>query len=66
MPMFEFKCKTCGEIFEELVSSSKTGSVECEKCGSKDTEKLMSTFASTGSSNGDSAANSCSPVGGFT
>ncbi len=51
MPIFEYRCKECGTTFEALVFSSNSDEIECEKCGSKETEKLMSTFASTGMGN---------------
>lgn len=68
MPIFEYRCKNCGEKFETLVFSSQTKPVKCEKCGSEQTEKLMSTFASGGVSGSGSGYNSggCSPSGGFS
>jgi len=45
MPIFEFKCKKCKNTFEELVlSSAEEKEMSCPKCGSGNTEKLMSTF----------------------
>lgn len=46
MPIFEFKCNDCGHKFEELVANSETGA-KCPSCGSENTGKLMSTFASS-------------------
>lgn len=70
MPIFEFRCKECGEKFETLVFASQSGPVKCEKCGSEETEKLMSTFASGSfSSSGNSYSGSgggCSSSGGFS
>ncbi len=43
MPIFEYKCKKCGETIEVLVKSSKEKlSLKCTKCGSENLEKLMS------------------------
>ena len=54
MALYEYKCKDCGEISEILVFSSDEKPV-CKKCGSKNLEKLMSSFAvSTGSPSGSS------------
>lgn len=67
MPLFEFVCKECGEQFETLVfSSSDKTEVKCPKCKSNNTEKKISTFASSGN-NGSNAASSssCSSRGGF-
>ncbi len=43
MPVFEYKCKKCGEKFEKLVIG-KSEKIVCEKCGSEELEKLFSTF----------------------
>jgi putative FmdB family regulatory protein len=68
MPIFEYRCKNCGEKFETLVFSSQTEPVKCEKCGSDQTEKLMSAFASGGvSSSGSSySGGGCSSSSGFS
>jgi putative FmdB family regulatory protein len=44
MPMYEFKCKQCGQQYEELVRNNEE-KVSCPKCGSDQTYKLISTFA---------------------
>lgn len=44
MPIFEFRCKKCGEEFEELVSGANE-KVACPACGKKSTERKLSTFA---------------------
>jgi putative FmdB family regulatory protein len=49
MPIFEYRCRTCGHAFEELVARADT-KVPCPKCDAA-TEKLFSSFAaSVGSS----------------
>ena len=69
MPIFEFRCKKCGNVFEEFVFSSKTNfdDLACPVCGEKKSEKLMSAFSSsTGSmSTGYAPASSCGS-GGFS
>jgi len=40
MPIYEFRCKDCGEVFEELILGKEE--VKCKKCGSSKVEKLMS------------------------
>ena len=55
MAIYEYKCSDCGEISEHLVFSSED-EVACEKCGSKNLEKLLSGFAvsvKAGSSSGN-------------
>ncbi len=64
MPLYEYRCAECGQKFEELVSFDKSNDMECPNCGSKNTQKLVSTFATMGSSSGGaSAASSCGPSG---
>ncbi len=69
MPMYEYRCRSCGDRFEELVPSSSIddSEVACPACGQHAVEKLMSAFASggTGSSEAVSAGSSCG-TGGFT
>lgn len=42
MPIFEYKCKKCGEVFELLVRSGEKP--KCPACGGSRLEKLISTF----------------------
>lgn len=44
MPIFEFLCTSCGNMFERLVYGSDE--VHCEKCGSTETTKLLSKSSS--------------------
>lgn len=47
MPIFEYKCKKCNKVFEELILlSSSDNVIACPKCGSKDLIKLFSNFGS--------------------
>lgn len=65
MPIFEFKCRACGESFEELVGvTADNGEVVCPHCGSANVQKKISGFASVGSRRSSSAASSCAPGGG--
>ena len=41
MPVYEYKCKECGEKFEKLVKMD--AEVRCPKCGGE-VEKLISAF----------------------
>lgn len=45
MPIFEFQCEECGEIFEELILGSQSGKVSCKKCKSTKVKKLISQVA---------------------
>jgi len=58
MPIFEFKCSSCSNTFEELVFGGKLPE-KCPQCGSCTIEKLLSAcnFKSAGG-NGSSVSSS--------
>ena len=63
MPIFEYKCKACGNRFEFLQMAGETPS--CPKCGSADLKKLLSRFnasvqGGTGGGTGGATCNTCS------
>jgi putative FmdB family regulatory protein len=64
MPIYEYRCRNCNHVFEELVFSSLTKDEEiiCPECGSNATEKMMSAFSSAGTASGGSSA-SCGSSG---
>jgi putative FmdB family regulatory protein len=68
MPMYEYKCRACGSVFEELVNQISQATLPCPKCSSKDTEKLMSacgTIMGGGKADfGCPSASSCAAAGG--
>jgi len=45
MPIFEYKCEKCGALTEFLESAGSKKKHLCGKCGSKDTKKMLSSFA---------------------
>lgn len=51
MPIYEYKCDDCGDIFEELVSTD-TKAVPCPKCESSKVHKLISLISAKGISSG--------------
>lgn len=68
MPIYEYRCNACDAAFEKLVFGASP-LVACEKCGSQNTEKLMSRFGmgrsasdsgSSASSGNGSGCGSCS------
>ena len=61
MPLFEYKCKKCGQKVEFLDRGSDTGRHVCPRCGSMNLQKLFSTF-SAGRSDSRAESNSC-PTG---
>jgi len=57
MPIFEYKCDSCGTKFEKLVRrSDDRGSLSCPECGEQHLSQQMSTFAAR--ANGAPAASS--------
>jgi len=62
MPIYEFKCKECGEEFEKfLLSYSQIKDIKCPKCGGE-VEKKVSACSVGGSSEGSSGG-SCTAFG---
>lgn len=61
MPVYEYRCKTCGHVTTFLEKPNARGAHPCEECGSKDTDKLFSTF--TARSGTSSSANPSCPTG---
>ncbi|MEM5789873.1 MAG: zinc ribbon domain-containing protein [Syntrophobacteraceae bacterium] len=43
MPLYEYRCLDCGNVFEQLVFGNSEPA-ECPKCSGK-IEKMMSTFS---------------------
>jgi len=71
MPIHEFKCKSCGNIFEYLcLRRDEKDHVLCPSCGHGEAEVLLSTFSSTGSMPKRGVmtmpSSSCSSSGGFS
>ena len=62
MPIYEYRCETCGEAFEVFVRSiSRQINLICPKCGSKKVKKALSLFG-VGGTTGSNASNvSCAP-----
>ncbi|MBN1890981.1 MAG: zinc ribbon domain-containing protein [Thermoflexales bacterium] len=65
MPIYEYRCKACGEKFDKLVRmSTKTEEIVCPKCGQRQAEKSVSLFGAIGdsvSSGAGLAGASCGP-----
>ncbi|HNZ09376.1 MAG TPA: zinc ribbon domain-containing protein [Bacillota bacterium] len=63
MPIFDFKCENCGYTFETLAKRDEQ--VNCPKCNSERTRKLLSKFGFSCGSNfrsslGSSDCSGCS------
>ena len=70
MPIYEFKCRKCGNVFERLCFASDDESdILCPTCKGNEVEKLLSSFSSGSSSSGLGQAlssSACSSSGGFS
>lgn len=51
MPIFEYRCSKCETKFEKIVFGN-SNDVHCPNCKDEQVEKLFSTFAVSGTSNG--------------
>ncbi|MEW6080547.1 MAG: zinc ribbon domain-containing protein [Bacillota bacterium] len=58
MPIYEFKCSSCGEKFERLCRMGEDSPGPCPGCGSDASKKVLSLFAGKGSKG--SACSGCS------
>ncbi len=57
MPIFEYRCRECGTMFEKILNSSGS-EVTCKSCDSTRVEKLLSVFAVSRSSGSSGMAES--------
>ncbi len=69
MPVYTYKCKDCGLVFDFLMIK-KTEKPKCKGCGSYNLEKQLTTFAvrmdntnTTGGSNSSCPTGTC-PISG--
>ncbi len=47
MPIFEYKCRGCGQCFEAFVRPVSMSTVACPSCHGQDLEQLLSAFSVT-------------------
>jgi putative FmdB family regulatory protein len=45
MPIYEYRCEACGNVFEKLVRNSQETPDACPGCGSESFKKLFSSFS---------------------
>ncbi|NIQ38114.1 MAG: zinc ribbon domain-containing protein [Proteobacteria bacterium] len=59
MPIYEYRCKACGHIFEMIRGTNEEdGGLLCPACHRRGVERLMSSFSSAGAGSKESP---CSP-----
>ncbi len=44
MPIYDFRCRSCGAVNELFLRDGTISGVTCPACGGSDMEKLISTF----------------------
>lgn len=65
MPIYEYTCNACNEIFALLKwANADDEDTACPKCGSKDVRKMISSFSC--SSSADSGSSSDGSFSGFS
>ena len=64
MPIYEYTCNACEEIFALLQQAGDEEETACPKCGSKNVKKLVSSFSC--SSSADSGSSSGGSFSGFS
>jgi len=45
MPVYEFKCSTCGKVIEVFIRSTGIPEIECPECGGRNFERLVSSVS---------------------
>jgi putative FmdB family regulatory protein len=56
MPLFDFRCRGCGHVFEALVRPQDAAAPHCPSCQSADLERQLATFAVSSAEKLQSAA----------
>lgn len=70
MPIYEYKCNDCGNIFEILTTSSNVvEKIQCSKCKSEQVDKVISAGSfrlTSGTSFPSASASGCGGKSGFS
>lgn len=62
MPIYEFQCPGCGQVFDKLMSFSEADNVPaCPDCGEKETRKMITAGAMIGSTSSGSGTAAVRP-----
>jgi len=61
MPIYTYKCKNCGQIFDFL-KLKKSEKAKCKKCGSTNLEKQFAAFGVRMNDSSSTSGSSC-PTG---
>lgn len=58
MPIYEYRCESCGLVFERIVFASSPR-VSCPSCGAENVERQPSSFGIGGAARSASGGSSC-------
>ena len=47
MPIYEYRCETCGSVSEYLVGMGEDESIQCRQCGSREMNRILSASSFT-------------------
>lgn len=53
MPLYEYRCSACGKRSSALLPSYSSADPACSHCGKSELKRLVSTFATVRSGDGD-------------
>jgi putative FmdB family regulatory protein len=60
MPIFEYRCKKCGHVFEHLAKTPSDQPLRCPKCRAPKPVKQLSAFAARTEGGPSGSGSSCS------
>jgi len=62
MPIYEFRCDACQQVFEHLtLSRQEAAEIRCPSCGAEELSRVMSSCASVMGDSASAPAQSVSP-----
>jgi putative FmdB family regulatory protein len=60
MPIYEFKCSSCGSRIEKLCPIGESGeNLKCPQCGKQGPTRVMSSFSAAGAGGGKGSSSNC-------
>jgi putative FmdB family regulatory protein len=65
MPIYEYRCESCGRVFARLQAMNATDQAQtCPDCNSDDVQRILSTFAAASTSSNSVGCPSPAPCPG--
>ena len=67
MPIYEYECASCEQVFEELIlRRSDEDDLACPRCATPHPRRVLSAPALHGAGGGEGGGAACVPRGGFS